>query len=55
VTLEKPGAYHLGDGRAPRAEDIERAVRVTAIAATLATAMLLGVAAAVRRCFSAGT
>ena len=55
VTLEKPGAYRLGDGREPRPEDIDRAVRVTALAAVLATAILLGVAAAVRTYCSAGT
>jgi adenosylcobinamide-phosphate synthase len=42
VTLEKPGAYRLGDGRTPRAADIARAVRVVAIAAALLTVLVLG-------------
>jgi adenosylcobinamide-phosphate synthase len=45
VTLEKPGSYRLGDGRAPRPADIARAVRIVAVAAALLTGALLGVAA----------
>lgn len=35
VTLEKPGAYRLGDGPPPSAADIARAVRVLLTAATV--------------------
>ena len=55
LTLEKPGAYRLGDGRPPEARDIGRAIRLTAVAAALATAVLLAGAALVRTCCSAGT
>jgi adenosylcobinamide-phosphate synthase len=43
VTLEKPSAYRLGDGRAPLPTDIARSVRITAVAAAL---VLAGAAAA---------
>jgi adenosylcobinamide-phosphate synthase len=43
VTLDKPGAYRLGDGRAPGAEDVARAVRIVAVAAAALTITLLGV------------
>ena len=55
LTLEKPGAYRLGDGRPPQARDIGRAMRLTGVAAALATAVLLAGAALVRTCCSAGT
>jgi len=35
VALEKPGAYRLGDGRPPTADDVARAVGVMALAAAL--------------------
>jgi adenosylcobinamide-phosphate synthase len=54
VTLEKPGAYRLGDGRAPRAEDIARSVRIVAIAAALLTVALVGVTIAARTAFGGG-
>ena len=41
VTLAKPGAYRLGQGRAPEATDIDRSLRVTTRAATLAIVALL--------------
>jgi adenosylcobinamide-phosphate synthase len=42
VTLAKPGAYRLGEGRAPTAADVERGIRLVARAAVLALAALLG-------------
>jgi adenosylcobinamide-phosphate synthase len=48
VTLEKPGAYRLGAGRVPRAADVALAVRIVAIAAALATVVLLALAALAR-------
>jgi adenosylcobinamide-phosphate synthase len=48
VTLEKLDSYRLGDGRPARADDIARAIRVAAVAAGLATAALVGMAAALR-------
>ncbi len=36
VALEKPGAYRLGDGRPPTADDVARAVGIMALAAALA-------------------
>ncbi len=36
VALEKPGAYRLGDGRSPTADDIARAVGIMALGAALA-------------------
>ena len=36
VTLAKPGAYRLGDGRVPTPADVARAVRLMATAAALA-------------------
>ena len=54
VVLEKPGVHRLGAGAAPRAADIERAVRVVkaasavgvalAVAGFVAGAMVLGLA-----------
>ena len=44
ITLEKPGAYRLGDGRTPRAEDIGRAVVLVAAAAAILTVAMLGLA-----------
>ncbi len=41
VTLAKPGAYHLGDGRAPEPADVVRAVRLMATAAALAVASIV--------------
>jgi adenosylcobinamide-phosphate synthase len=41
VTLVKPGAYRLGDGRAVAAADIARALRVFAWAAAVAVGALL--------------
>jgi adenosylcobinamide-phosphate synthase len=41
VTLVKPGAYRLGDGRGAAAADIARAVRVFAVAAAVALGALL--------------
>jgi adenosylcobinamide-phosphate synthase len=41
VTLVKPGAYRLGDGRGAAAADIARAVRVFAVAAAVAIGALL--------------
>lgn len=48
VTLEKPGAYRLGEGRAPRAGDIARAIRIVGVAAALATVAMIGIAALTR-------
>jgi cobalamin biosynthesis protein CobD/CbiB len=36
VALEKSGAYRLGDGRSPTADDIARAVGIMALGAALA-------------------
>jgi adenosylcobinamide-phosphate synthase len=44
IALEKPGAYRLGDGRTPRAEDIGRAVVVVGAAAAILTVVMLGLA-----------
>lgn len=41
VTLEKIGAYRLGDGRLAVADDVDRAVRLTKVAATLVVSALL--------------
>jgi adenosylcobinamide-phosphate synthase len=41
VTLAKPGAYRLGQGRAPGPADVLRSLRVMTRAATLAVAVLL--------------
>jgi adenosylcobinamide-phosphate synthase len=43
VTLEKPGAYRLGDGRVPRDADVARAIRLVARAAGLSLLAALGV------------
>lgn len=51
VTLEKPGAYRLGHGRAPRADDVARAVRIVGVAAAVLTLALMGVAVGVRTSF----
>jgi adenosylcobinamide-phosphate synthase len=48
VTLEKPGAYRLGEGPLPTASTIGPAVRVALAAALLATAVCLGLAALAR-------
>lgn len=44
VRLEKPGAYRLGEGRMPDAEDIRRSVRLVAVAAAVLTVLLLALA-----------
>jgi adenosylcobinamide-phosphate synthase len=41
VTLDKPTAYRLGDGRAPRPSHVRRSVRIVARAAALALALLV--------------
>jgi adenosylcobinamide-phosphate synthase len=41
VTLEKPTAYRLGDGRVPEGRDIGRCIRVFWCAAALAVAVML--------------
>jgi adenosylcobinamide-phosphate synthase len=46
VTLAKPGAYRLGEGRAPTPDDIGRAVRVMATAAALALPPVVALALA---------
>lgn len=48
VTLEKPGAYRLGDGRTPRVEDIRRSVTLVATAAAMLTVALLALVALLR-------
>jgi adenosylcobinamide-phosphate synthase len=48
VTLEKPGAYRLGDGRLPGVPDIARGVRVVAAAAAVLTVTLMGLMALLR-------
>jgi hypothetical protein len=48
VTLEKPGAYRLGDGRAPRTSDIASAIRIVALAAGLVTLAAIGGMAVLR-------
>ena len=48
VTLEKPGAYRLGDGRMPGGLDISRAVSIIATAAGVLTVMLMGLVALLR-------
>jgi adenosylcobinamide-phosphate synthase len=48
LTLEKPGAYRLGDGRPPAAIDIRRAVTIVATAAALLTVTLLALVPLVR-------
>jgi adenosylcobinamide-phosphate synthase len=47
VTLAKPGAYRLGDGRGPAPADVARAVRLMATAAALAIPLAAAVALAV--------
>jgi adenosylcobinamide-phosphate synthase len=54
VTLEKPGAYRLGDGRAPRPGDIARSVRIVATAAALLTVALMGATIGARTAFGGG-
>lgn len=44
VTLAKPGAYHLGDGRVPAPADVVRAVRLMATAAALAIPPVVAIA-----------
>jgi adenosylcobinamide-phosphate synthase len=44
LSLEKPGAYVLGDGRQPQAEDITRARRVAAAAGLACLLVLIGAA-----------
>lgn len=41
VTLEKPGAYRLGEGRPPGVADIRRSVALVAAAAALLTVLLV--------------
>jgi adenosylcobinamide-phosphate synthase len=53
VTLEKPGAYRLGDGRTPRVEDIRRSITLVAIAAAVLTLALLALVALLRAAFAA--
>jgi adenosylcobinamide-phosphate synthase len=48
VTLEKLGAYRLGDGRLPRSTDIARAVRLVRVAGALTTGALIAAAALIR-------
>ncbi|MEK7700413.1 MAG: adenosylcobinamide-phosphate synthase CbiB [candidate division NC10 bacterium] len=47
VALEKPGAYRLGEGSPPPAEDIERSIRVFARASALGGLSLIAVAGVV--------
>ena len=54
VTLEKPGSYRLGDGHAPRPDDIARAVRIVGLAAGLVTVTLIGAAVLMRTSFAVG-
>jgi len=49
VTLAKPGAYRLGSGRSPRADDIRRSVVLVGTAAAIVSAVLLTLAVVVRR------
>jgi adenosylcobinamide-phosphate synthase len=51
VTLEKPGAYRLGNGRTPSVEDIRRSVVLVASAAAVLTGVLLALAALLRAAF----
>jgi adenosylcobinamide-phosphate synthase len=51
VALEKPGSYRLGEGRAPRAVDIARAVRIVGIASGLLAIALIVLGALVRMAF----
>jgi adenosylcobinamide-phosphate synthase len=53
VTLEKRGAYRLGDGRPPRADDIRRSVTLVAVAAALLTGALLALVSLLRGAFTA--
>ena len=53
VTLEKRGAYRLGDGRAPQVGDIRRSVALVAMAAVVLTVALLALAAVLRAAFAA--
>jgi adenosylcobinamide-phosphate synthase len=46
VSLAKPGAYRLGDGGAPTAQDIVRGVRVMALAVALALPLAVALALA---------
>jgi adenosylcobinamide-phosphate synthase len=48
VTLTKPGAYRLGDGPVPSADDITRAVRLMAVAAALALPPLVALLLALK-------
>lgn len=54
VTLEKPGTYRLGSGRAPGAADIARSVRIVAVAAALLTVALMAAAIGARTAFGRG-
>jgi adenosylcobinamide-phosphate synthase len=49
VTLDKPSAYRLGDGRAPRPSDVRRSVRVMARAAALAVSVVVSIHAVIQR------
>ncbi|HEY3186785.1 MAG TPA: cobalamin biosynthesis protein, partial [Solirubrobacteraceae bacterium] len=46
VALAKPGAYRLGDGRPPMADDVVRSVRTMAVAAALALPVAVALALA---------
>lgn len=48
VVLEKPGAYRLGHGRAPHADDIVRSLHITMVAAPLALTFTVAIALAIR-------
>jgi adenosylcobinamide-phosphate synthase len=48
VSLAKPGAYRLGDGRPPAAADVGRSIRLFRRAAGIALTLMLLLAAAVR-------
>ena len=51
ITLEKRGAYRLGDGRRPEVHDIRRSVVLVAIAAALLTVALLALVTLPRAAF----
>ena len=48
VALEKPGAYRLGDGRPPTADDVARAVGIMTRGAALALVVAVALALAMR-------
>jgi adenosylcobinamide-phosphate synthase len=49
VTLDKPGAYRLGQGRPPETADIERAVGLLARAAAVVIVAIIGVSMLVQK------